>query len=96
MTTLAPPADWAPPAPKPQEGPLGALALLRALRTNPLTTWTRAHYELPILQGRSILGPTAVVNEPAAVRRVLLDNVAITARTTCNCAFSRPVSGAAC
>ena len=76
MTTLAPPADWAPPAPKPQEGPLGALALLRALRTNPLTTWTRAHYELPILQGRSILGPTAVVNEPAAVRRVLLDNVA--------------------
>lgn len=54
---------------------MGALALLRALRTNPLTTWTRAHYVLPILYGRSVLGQTAVVNHPASVRRVLLDNV---------------------
>jgi cytochrome P450 len=64
------------PAPKPREVPLGPLALLMALRQNPVETWTRAHFEKPILVGRRVLGEMAVVNEPAAIRRVLLDNVA--------------------
>lgn len=76
MTLHAHSDDWLPPAPKPHEGPLGLVAALRALRTNPLTTWTRAHYEVPILYGRSVIGQTAVINAPVAVRRVLLDNAA--------------------
>lgn len=64
------------PAPTPREVPLGALGLLRTLQRNPVETWTRAHFEKPILVGRRVLGEIAVVSEPAAIRRVLLDNVA--------------------
>ena len=64
------------PAPKPREMPLGPIGLIMALRQNPVETWTRAHFEKPILVGRRVLGEMAVVSEPAAIRRVLLDNVA--------------------
>jgi cytochrome P450 len=64
------------PAPKPREVPLGPIRLIMALRQNPVETWTRAHFEKPILVGRRVLGEMAVVSEPAAIRRVLLDNVA--------------------
>jgi cytochrome P450 len=65
-----------PPAPTPREAPLGPLATLRVLRKNPIETWTKAHFELPILVGPTILGPIAVINDPAAIRRVFLDNAA--------------------
>jgi cytochrome P450 len=64
------------PAPKPRDVPLGPIGLILALRRNPVETWTRAHFEKPILVGRRVLGAMAVVSEPAAIRRVLLDNVA--------------------
>ncbi len=65
-----------PPAPEPQARPLGVLPLLFALRRNPLSTWTQAHFEEPILHGESIIGPVCVVNDPAAIRYVLVDNAA--------------------
>jgi cytochrome P450 len=65
-----------PPAPRPRDAPLGTFATLRALRRNPIETWTKAHFELPIVIGPSILGTVAVVNYPAAIRRVLVDNAA--------------------
>ncbi len=65
-----------PPAPVPRERALGAIPLLFALRSNPLSTWTRAHYEEPILHGTSIVGEVCVVSEPAAIRHVLVDNAA--------------------
>jgi len=46
------------------------------LRKNPIETWTRFHFEEPIIVGPTILGTIAVVNEPAAIRRFLLDNAA--------------------
>ncbi len=63
-----------PPAPVPLEAPLGTLDLLLALRRNPIATWTRAHFEKPVVFGRSVLGPIAVVSDPALVRHVLVDN----------------------
>ncbi|GAC1549805.1 MAG: cytochrome P450 [Beijerinckiaceae bacterium] len=69
------PAAFRAPVPTPREVPLGAFALLRALGRNPLETWTRAHFEKPIIIGRRVLGEIAIVSEPAAIRRVLLDNV---------------------
>ncbi|MGD0642533.1 MAG: cytochrome P450 [Roseiarcus sp.] len=72
-TTSAP---FRPPAPKPREAPIGALAMVYALWRNPLEVWTRAHFELPILIGSTVLGVRAVVNDPAAVKRILLDNAA--------------------
>ena len=65
-----------PPAPRPRAAPLGALATLLVLRRNPIETWTRAHFTYPILTGTTILGPGAVVNDPAAIRRIFVDNVA--------------------
>ncbi|VTZ26485.1 Cytochrome P450 [Methylocella tundrae] len=65
-----------PPAPVPLAAPLGPISTMRVLRKNPIETWTRAHFELPIIIGPTILGTIAVINEPAAIRRVLLDNAA--------------------
>jgi cytochrome P450 len=55
---------------------LGAIALLRTLRDNPLEAWTRAFFEQPIVTVRLPFGAVAAVSDPAAIRRVLLDNAA--------------------
>ena len=65
-----------PPAPTPRATQLGPFDLLRTLRRNPIETWTTAHFERPILSGRGLLGIGAVVSDPRAIRRVLLDNAA--------------------
>ena len=65
-----------PPAPVPRAKALGPIALLKALRNNPLETWTQAHFEKPIVTGGLLIGEVAVVSDPAAIRRVLLENVA--------------------
>lgn len=65
-----------PPAPSPRDAPLGPFATLRILRNNPVETWTKAHFEKPILIGHSILGLTAIVSDPQAIRRILSDNAA--------------------
>ena len=72
--SLDPAALPRPPAPTPLRAPLGPLSSLRALRKNPIGTWTRAHFELPIIIGPTILGTIAVVNDPAAIRHFLVDN----------------------
>jgi hypothetical protein len=46
------------------------------LQRNPIETWTRAHFEQPILTGRGPLGIGAVVSDPAAIRRILVENAA--------------------
>jgi cytochrome P450 len=77
MTVASIPSSaFRPPKPVPHDGPIGVLRMIMALRRNPLEIWSKAHYEQPILMGRTILGERAVVNEPAAVRRIFLDNVA--------------------
>ncbi len=65
-----------PPAPLPLAKPLSTIPLLFAMRANPLSTWTRAHYEESILHGSSVIGEVCVVSDPAAIRHVLVDNVA--------------------
>ena len=64
------------PGPVPLEQPLGTLALLRALRENPVATWTRYHFEHPVVSGTGVLGRVVVVSEPALIRRLLVDNAA--------------------
>jgi cytochrome P450 len=48
--------------------------LLRVLASNPLEAWTAAHFEEPIVTTGLSIGRVAVVNEPAAIRRVLMTN----------------------
>ncbi len=64
------------PGPRPLDKPLGSLALLRALRNNPVTTWTRYHFEAPVVSGTSILGRVVVLSDPALIRHFLVDNAA--------------------
>jgi cytochrome P450 len=47
---------------------------MRVLRRNPLEAWTRAHFEEPISVHDYSLGRVAVISEPSAIRRVLLEN----------------------
>jgi cytochrome P450 len=76
-STLAPAfvPHFRPPAPVPHEKPLGTLAFFRALTSNPLTIWMREHFEEPFIElPDNILGPRVVVNDPEAIRRILVEN----------------------
>ena len=72
MPSISP--GFRPPRPSPQPKALGPIALLKALRRNPLECWTKAHFEEPIVLGGFPFGRVAVVNEPAAIRKVLVEN----------------------
>ncbi len=63
-----------PPAPWPLERRLGPLALFKALRTNPIEIWTKAHFEQPIVLEKFAFGRVALVNEPATIRKILVEN----------------------
>ncbi len=65
---------YRPPAPIPQPKPLGVLRLISTLKRNPLECWTREHFEKPVVVGGLPFKHVLLVHEPAAIRRVLLDN----------------------
>jgi cytochrome P450 len=65
-----------PPAPVPHDKPLGVLPLLIGFWRNPLATWTRYNFEWPITQADTVIGRLVVVCDPAAIRRVLVENAA--------------------
>jgi cytochrome P450 len=63
-----------PPAPKPRPRPLGTIALIRALKRNPLECWASQHFEQAIVAGGLPFGHVLLVHDPRAIRHVLLDN----------------------
>ncbi len=65
-----------PPAPVPRPRPLGPIELLGVLVDNPLEAWTEAHFNEPVVVGGLPFVRVVVVSDPAAIRRVLLDNSA--------------------
>src|SRR5580658_1407523 len=65
---------YRPPAPIPQPKALGLLQLISTLKRNPLECWTREHFEKPVVVGGLPFKHVLLVHEPAAIRRVLLDN----------------------
>ncbi len=69
-------APFRPPAPAPRRTPPDVFDLLAALRDNPLTTWTEAHFEQLVIAGEGVLGRVTVVHDPAAIRHILVDNAA--------------------
>jgi cytochrome P450 len=80
LATVDPPVEngrrsYRPPAPVPHAERLGAFALLRQLRANPVAAWGVWHFEEPFVAARTVLGDTVVVSKPAAIRHVLVDNV---------------------
>jgi cytochrome P450 len=55
---------------------LNRVELMLALRRNPLTIWRRAHFEERFIAGAGLFGYGVFLADPAAIRHVLVDNVA--------------------
>lgn len=64
------------PAPPVHDLPLRPFCLIRAILGNPLTVWSRVHFEELVVASRTPLGERILVNDPAAIRRVLVDAAA--------------------
>jgi len=67
---------YRPPAPVPRASPLGLFRLIPVLKRNPIECWARDHFEKPLVTGGLPVGHVILVNDPEAIRRVLLDNAA--------------------
>src|SRR5580698_5811261 len=64
------------PAPIPRQGKVSFVEYIRLMRDSTIAGFGQEAYELDIIE-RKILGrPRFIVNDPAAVKHVLLDNVA--------------------
>ena len=63
------------PAPKSGKRP-GFFRLLALLQDNPLEAWAAEHFERPIARDRLPFMSAVVVNDPAAIQRILLENAA--------------------
>jgi cytochrome P450 len=74
LLTLSAPPGFQPPRPRPQPKPLGPVALLKALRRNPIECWTRAHFEQPIVPGGFPFARVVTVSNPQAIRKLLVEN----------------------
>jgi cytochrome P450 len=65
-----------PPAPIPHAERMNPLQLILQIRRNPVAAWGVWHFEEPFVQARTpLLGDTIVINDPAMLRHVLVDNV---------------------
>jgi cytochrome P450 len=62
---------YIPPAPKPRDRPLGVIALLAALRRNPLECWTQRHFDELIVEAKLPFGRAVLAHDPHAIRHVL-------------------------
>lgn len=75
LATLAS-RPFVPPYPRRPTRPRGSLSILLALQRNPIEVWCESDFERPVSIGRTIFGLRAAAHDPAAVRRVFLDNSA--------------------
>ncbi|HZY49746.1 MAG TPA: cytochrome P450 [Devosia sp.] len=62
------------PAPKPPTRPLNSLEFVLQMARNPLAIWTEVAYREPIIRTEWLGGPIFVLNDPAAIRHVMVDN----------------------
>jgi cytochrome P450 len=62
------------PAPPVPEHPPEGLRLLASLLSNPIEIWSQEHFEQPIVVNATAFGHRIVVNDPAAIKHVLVDN----------------------
>ncbi len=65
-----------PPAPDPAPDALSLPKLLHAVLFNPLAIWSRQHFVDPMVVSKTPLGVRVVVSDPAAIKRMLVDNAA--------------------
>jgi cytochrome P450 len=63
-----------PPRPIPLPKALGPIALIKTLRRNPIESFTKAHFEEPIVMGGFPFARVALVSDPPAIRKVLVED----------------------
>jgi cytochrome P450 len=66
--------NFNPPAPKPHRRPLNAFEFVWTMARNPLAIWAEAAFIEPVIKSEWLGVPTFIVNDPAAVRHVMVDN----------------------
>lgn len=86
-------APFVPPRPSPlPEGP-GLPGFLAAVRGNALKMWSAEAYERDMVGGRALGQPWLLLNAPAAIHHVLVDNVAGYRRTPASIRILWPITG---
>ncbi len=84
---------YAPPVPPVPPAPLSLPRFLRAIRTNALGMWSSAAYEQDVLS-RSLFGrQQMLINNPAAIHHILVDNHANYRRSPASVRILRPITG---
>ena len=84
---------YAPPVPPVPAAPLSLPRFLRAVRTNALGMWSDAAYEQDVLARRLFGRTNLLLNSPAAIHRVLVDNPANYRRSPASVRILRPITG---
>jgi cytochrome P450 len=67
---------FVPPYPPRPQRPRGSFSTLLALQRNPIEVWWEGDFERPVSIGQTIFGLRGAAHDPAAVRRIFLDNAA--------------------
>jgi unspecific monooxygenase len=84
---------FVPPFPAPPAAPLRFLAMARAMRRNALQAWSSRAYDEALLEGRFFGRPRLLLNSPAAIRRVLMENTENYRRTPATLRILGPIIG---
>jgi cytochrome P450 len=82
-----------PPSPPRAPDNMTAFGRIRAIRVSPIGSWGQRAYEEDIVQGRFFGRSTFILNNPGAIRHVLVDNYENYTRTPASLRVLRPVLG---
>lgn len=82
-----------PPRPRPLPVPRPQWRTLLQLRRNALASWGAPAYEEPVLAGPFLGRQSLLLNEPAGIRRVLIDNARAYGRTPATLRILHPMIG---
>jgi cytochrome P450 len=82
-----------PPTPPRAPENMSFFGRVSAIRQNMIATWGQRAYEEEILKGRFFLHKSFILNQPAAIRHVLLSNYENYSRTPAGIRMLRPVLG---
>ena len=82
-----------PPYPEPPPEDLSAFQLVTAMRTDGLSGWPRRAYEEMVVQRRFFHRNSFILNEPDAIRHVLVDHDENYSRTAATIRVLRPLLG---
>jgi cytochrome P450 len=67
---------FVPPYPRRPQRPRGSFSLMLALQRNPIEVWWEGDFERPVSMGKTFFGLRGAAHDPAAIRRIFLDNAA--------------------